>query len=777
MLRRVVTFLFASCLAAGAAGLDASKLPPPANVEIDFTRDIKPILDTSCIRCHGPERPRSKFRLDNRDDALKGGKDGVDIVPGHSEKSLLIFYVASLVEDMEMPPADKGEKLTAKQIGLLRAWIDQRVPWEETLPTNYSRAEISPIIGGTWVNGDNHKFREHYWRREGLDGGAENFELFYQTDKQTKGSLTGHVLRDDLDVNFNFDRNDFGFFRTGVQQYRKYYDDTGGYFPEIVRTPLSLDQDLHLNIGKAWADFGLTLPNWPRMVFGYEYDFKRGEEGTTSWNATPRGSPNIGPGSKFLDEAVHIVKFDLDADVNGVSIEDRFRAEFYTLNSHYTNADARGGSFENVSEGNHYFEGANSLRLEKKFTDWLFTSGGYFFSKLNGDASFSDTIVNIRGTTIATAPHITLERESHLLNLNGLFGSFDGLTISSGVQSEWTRQTGFGTGNLNQINSATPLATLPLLFTTLASDYDLSSFSETLALRYTKIPFTALFAEARAQQQSIGQSDSDVQTSQFLGTFAENPTYASQLTDLRFGFNTSPWRQVMWSAHYRRYEDDSWYEKRTIQEPIGGGYPGFIKSRALLTDEVETKLAIQPARWLKATLTYQYLITDYSSVTAPGPGLNPSSLPGLLAGRDQSHVYGFGMTVTPTRRLFLDGTFVYQPTSTTTADNGSPYINNYRGDVYSVIGTATYVISTNTDVFASYSYSKADYGQPLNTPALPLGIQYDQHALQVGLNHRFGPNLAAKIQYAFYHYNEPSAAGVNDYNAHSIFATLTLKLQ
>src|SRR5262249_51638927 len=152
--------------------------------------------------------------------------------------------------------------------------------------------------------------------------------------------------------------------------------------------------------------------------------------------------------------------------------------------------------------------GANSLRLEKKFTDWLFSSGGYFFSKLNGDASFSDTIVNVLGTTIASAPHITLERESHLLNLNGVFGSFDGLTISSGVQSEWTRQTGFGTGNLNQINSANPLATLPVLFTTLASDYDLSSFSETISLRYTKIPFTALFADARAQQQSIGQSDS-----------------------------------------------------------------------------------------------------------------------------------------------------------------------------------------------------------------------------------------------------------------------------
>jgi len=769
--------VLASCLFAAAAGLDASKLPPPANGEIDFTRDIKPILDSSCLRCHGPERPRSKFRLANREDAVKGGKDGVDIIPGNSAKSLLIYYVSGLVEDMEMPPPDKGEKLTGKQIGLLRAWIDQGVPWQETLRTNYSTAFASPTVGWTGVNGDNHKFREHYWRHDGLDGGLELFELFYQGDKDTKTLLSGHVLLDDYLVDFKADHNDFGFFHTGVQEYRKYFDDTGGYFPELRPTPLSLNRDLHLDVGKAWAEFGLTLPNWPRMVFGYEYDFKRGEEGTTSWNSTPKGSPNIGPGSKYLDELVHVVKFDLNAEVRDINIEDQFRGEFYKLNSHYTNADARGGSFENVSEGNTYFQGANSFRLEKKVTDWLFTSGGYFFSRLNGDANFSDSIVNFLGTTIASAPRITIERESHLLNLNGLFGPFDGLTISSGVQSEWTRQTGTGTGNLNQINSADPLATLPILFTALASDYDLSSFSETLALRYTKIPFTALFAEARAQQQSIGQSDSDIQPGY---VYAENPTYASQLTDLRFGFNTSPWRQITWSGHYRRYEDDSWYEKRTIQEPIGG-YPGFIKSRDLLTDEFETKVAIQPARWLKTALTYRYLITDYSSVT--GPSLNQSSLAqltpggGLLAGRDRAHVYGISTTITPTQRLFLDGTFLYQPTSTTTADNQSVYINNYRGDVYTAIGTASYILSTNTDIFSSYTFSKADYGQPLNTVALPLGIQYEQYAVRLGVNHKFGANVSAKLQYAFFHYNEPSSGGVNDYNAQSIFATLTLKLQ
>src|SRR5438105_2843772 len=118
----------------GRAAVDESKLPPAANVKIDFDRDIKPIFEASCWRCHGPARPKSHFRLDNRQSALKGGDNGIDIKPGDSAKSPLIHYVARLVPELEMPPPGKGEPLTAQQVGLLRAWIDQDAVWGVTNP-------------------------------------------------------------------------------------------------------------------------------------------------------------------------------------------------------------------------------------------------------------------------------------------------------------------------------------------------------------------------------------------------------------------------------------------------------------------------------------------------------------------------------------------------------------------------------------------------------------------------------------------------------------------
>jgi hypothetical protein len=98
---------------------------PPAAPSYDFDRDIKPILEANCVRCHGEKRQKSDFRLDTRAGLLKGGEEnGTVIVEGHSDKSALIRLVAGLVEDIPMPPKKEGVTLTARQIGLLRAWID-----------------------------------------------------------------------------------------------------------------------------------------------------------------------------------------------------------------------------------------------------------------------------------------------------------------------------------------------------------------------------------------------------------------------------------------------------------------------------------------------------------------------------------------------------------------------------------------------------------------------------------------------------------------------------
>jgi hypothetical protein len=101
-------------------------------VDIDFARDIQPILSENCYQCHGPSTTGRKggLRLDLQEGALGAGKSGkMAIVPGKSEQSEIIRRLGSSDADEVMPPPDTGKKLTADQVRLLKRWINEGGRW------------------------------------------------------------------------------------------------------------------------------------------------------------------------------------------------------------------------------------------------------------------------------------------------------------------------------------------------------------------------------------------------------------------------------------------------------------------------------------------------------------------------------------------------------------------------------------------------------------------------------------------------------------------------
>lgn len=128
MRRMILLFLWVACSGFAAA---AEPLPPAANGEVDFVRDIQPIFKARCYACHDGGKQRGGLRLDMKTAALKGGESYAPaIVPGKSADSPLVRFVAGLEDGMLMPP--EGDSLSAAQIGLLRAWIDQGAKWPDS---------------------------------------------------------------------------------------------------------------------------------------------------------------------------------------------------------------------------------------------------------------------------------------------------------------------------------------------------------------------------------------------------------------------------------------------------------------------------------------------------------------------------------------------------------------------------------------------------------------------------------------------------------------------
>jgi hypothetical protein len=103
--------------------------PPPAT--IDFARDVRPLLERSCISCHGKEKQRGGLRLDDGVLALRGGNSGIVIKPGDGAGSRLVVLVAGQDADLKMPPG-KARPLSSAEVALLKAWIDQGATWPRT---------------------------------------------------------------------------------------------------------------------------------------------------------------------------------------------------------------------------------------------------------------------------------------------------------------------------------------------------------------------------------------------------------------------------------------------------------------------------------------------------------------------------------------------------------------------------------------------------------------------------------------------------------------------
>ena len=115
-------------IAAGLVGLGTGEARPENKV--DFARDIQPILQKSCVECHGPEKPKAKLRLDSREAALKGGQDGVVLAPGKADESDLYRRITLPADHDDVMP-NKGDLLTKAQTDLIRDWINQGAEWPE----------------------------------------------------------------------------------------------------------------------------------------------------------------------------------------------------------------------------------------------------------------------------------------------------------------------------------------------------------------------------------------------------------------------------------------------------------------------------------------------------------------------------------------------------------------------------------------------------------------------------------------------------------------------
>ena len=116
-----------------------------AEEQVDFEKQIKPILERACVKCHGPEKTEGGYALHTRELMIQGGDSGEALVPGSAEDSHLFYRITLPHDDPTIMPAE-GDPLKEEEVELIRKWIDAEAAWPEQLVLNIPGSMQAPKL-------------------------------------------------------------------------------------------------------------------------------------------------------------------------------------------------------------------------------------------------------------------------------------------------------------------------------------------------------------------------------------------------------------------------------------------------------------------------------------------------------------------------------------------------------------------------------------------------------------------------------------------------------
>ncbi|HWL10982.1 MAG TPA: DUF1553 domain-containing protein [Planctomicrobium sp.] len=154
-----------------------------------FYRNVLPILQENCFRCHG-EKDQGGLKLNSREHLLKAGDSEVPaVVPGDTESSELIARIRETDESLRMPPTGKG--LSPEQVKTLEKWVQSGANWPSP---RIDEKELTPAP----LTSDEQFLRRIYLDLVGVPptvNEAQKFLLDSAPDKRTR--LIDQLLADD----------------------------------------------------------------------------------------------------------------------------------------------------------------------------------------------------------------------------------------------------------------------------------------------------------------------------------------------------------------------------------------------------------------------------------------------------------------------------------------------------------------------------------------------------------------------------------------------------
>ncbi len=631
------------------------------------------------------------------------------------------------------------------------------------------------------VGGDKAQFMQRHGVNKDFSGGIEDFSMQKDISKDTSLQMEGHGLFDVHDYNFKLgvDKRELGHWNVGYNEFRTWYDGSGGFFPQNSQWFSLYDNQMAVNRGKAWFEGELTLSDLPVFGFKYTYEFRDGMKDSLIWgdsNLTGGlGTRNIVPSFRTLNERRDIFDGYMTDTVDETTYKTGFKYETTADNDSlnvrlnpYEAMDRSSTQKETRSSNLFGFYGSTETWFSEKdlFTTAYSLSttstrfGGSLIYGPGYNAPFDVGFPNLQGMDNG---YIDLnggtQGKKTVVALNLMISPWDDLTLSFGLRPD--RQEVDGTSDYLATN-----ATGALDQTYMHGQHSDASvnIAENFETRYKGIQNWAFYARGDWKEEN-GTVTEDLRSTDVsaLGAVASHYDSDQERFDQKYavGSNWYPLGSFNLGAQYYHQIRSASYVTRN--DALLENYPGLIVNQNQTTDDFNIRTTWRLSNRVTSTSRYDYQETRFDS--------QMRFLAAEESGRNNQHIFGESIAWNPLASLYFQGSVNYSINRTETPLNGfMGAVTESRNDYLTTSLTSGYALNDKTDLQLQYTYYFAPDYYNNSTSGMPYGSGAEEHSVTLAMTRRITDQIQWTLKYGFYNNRDQLYGGNEDYNAHLVYS-------
>jgi hypothetical protein len=650
--------------------------------------------------------------------------------------------------------------------------------------TNSYNNWIDLSAGGFFTGGNKAQAQQQHRTSTGAFGGIEDLHVQGDITKGTTFTVDGRSIFDnhDYDLTLGLAREKLGYLRFSFSEFRTWYNGDGGFYPPSGLYFPGSDDALGLDRGEISFEGGLTLEKKPQIKFKYTHNFREGDKSSTSWGLTHPGTDvlrGLSPSSYDISERSDLFQLDVSHHLKATEFGAGFSYQFGKLNDalkmdqfpgepvEQKITDRQGTSFD-LFNAHAYTE----TWIKKN----LFLSTGFSYSDLDNTFSGSriygtDFDVNYVPAAQNGFGYYGLNGGSRLdeyvMNVNLMAKPWPHLSIvpSIRVQKENTDASFTGLETLADNSPASPFNG--------NSNEGMLDVRERLDVTYNGFTNWVLYARGEVTEGdgNLKENGGLVQVNG-IGV----PPIQRETDDSRFfqkysiGARWYPLRRVTVDVGGYYKLNDYNYDQLVDSTPNNSAnrYPAYLVVQNFETYDGNLRLTLRPISNVTLVSRYEYQISTIHTRPDPISGLSEAE-----SSKMTSHILAEDISWAPWSRLYFQAGFNYVLSDTRTpVSDFTQAILNAQNNYWTLNFSTGLVVDDKTDLNLGYFYYLADNYSDNSSFGVPLGAGAEEHGVNATLSRRLTKNLRLSVRYGYYHYNDDSFGGHQDFFAHVIYTSL-----